>query len=338
MSSASENLAERLDRELRTRSQEARHYLLTAFAEAASTIDRLEEPPSIVFLGNPFEGHREIQALTRLANGFVVYLPPLALMVDPGPDIISRSLAAGIQPARLKAIFVSHPHIDHYVGVEAVIEEMCLLMMIRRGYLLLSVDTARSGAISAFHRGAAPRGGPTTMVLEPGKSFELLGTVITPVTAYHPGGGCGLILEKDGLKIGYTSDTNYVVSYRGKDGVHQLSGGDPFQPLDDFEEIQEYRQDLKDRYSKVDVLIANVGGHNSGVRDELSSLGLAHLLRGSQVKLCLLTHFLRTLLVPEDLRDRVARYVEAASGVKTMVACSCLRLDLAPFANAERGD
>lgn len=328
---ADPSTAERLDKELRQKSQASHEWLWQMLQDAVPRLlQPVEGPEAIVFLDNPLEG-KEMQVLTRLANGFVIYLPPLALLVDPGPDIITRALASGVELQRLNSIFISHPHMDHYAGAEAAIEEMCFLMLLRRGHLLLSEDTARSTVISAFHRGEAPHGGPEqVIVLHPGEPVELLGARLTPVPAYHNGGGCGLIIEKNGLRLGYTSDTSYIVSYQASDGTVRTIE-DNFAVMEDLAAIEDYRHDLKAAYSDVDVLVANVGGHASGARMELSALALAHLLRGSQVQLCLATHFMRTSLYPTDLRADIARYVQAASGVPTIVAESRLRLELATF-------
>ena len=214
--------AQRLDKELRQKSQASHEWLWQMMQDAVPRLlQPVAGPEAIVFLDNPLEG-KEMQALTRLANGFVVYLPPLALLVDPGPDIITRALTSGVELQRLNSIFISHPHLDHYAGAEAAIEEMCFLMLIRRGHLLLSEDAAHSTVISEFHRGAAPYGGPEqVIVLRPGEPVDLLGARLTPVPAYHHGGGCGLIIEKNGLRLGYTSDTSYIVSFRASDGTRR---------------------------------------------------------------------------------------------------------------------
>jgi glyoxylase-like metal-dependent hydrolase (beta-lactamase superfamily II) len=325
---ADAGLADRLDADLRRDTVSAHRWLWGNFTEMAQALDGRAEGDSLVFLDNPMEGVAEPPVVTRLANGFVVRLGDLAMMVDPGPDALSRCLSAGVVPSRVNAVYVSHAHVDHYAGAESVIEEMCLIMLIRRGRLLVSPAVAEAGCISAFHQGRTPRGGPETTVVQPGVPVALGDATLTPVPMYHPGGGCGFVLERDGLRIGYTGDTSYVVSYRDGHGVQQMAQRDNFEPIEDLLGVEAYREDLKQAYGGVDLLIANVGGHAQGLRAEMSSLGLAHLLSGSRVKLCLITHFLRGSLYPTDMRQRMADYIQARSGVRTVVATSRFRLPL----------
>jgi len=315
--------ATNLDLALRQRQDRNHQALWQLFTDRINTADHWDEPDSLLFLDNPAGGNGEPSLFARLANGFVVYLKPLALLVDPGPDVLTRALAAGVRPYRLNALYISHGHIDHYAGAESLIEEICFLMMVRRGYLLC--DSSVLGVISAFHRGEGARGGPETIVVRPGEPVELLGVRITPVPMYHKGGGCGFVLEKNGFKIGYTGDTNYIVTYRASDGqVRPIAAG--FGPTSDFAEVVTYREDLKAIYGDVDLLIANVGGHTHGLFQEMGTVALAHLLTGSRVKLCLATHFGRTCLYPDDLSADMAAYVEAASGVRTLPVQSRMRV------------
>lgn len=253
--------------------------------------------------------------------GFILEADGTRIYVDPGPAAVVQAQQMDIDLGSLDGIYISHGHLDHYGGAESVIEGMCWAMYARRGYLLAPESILYSEhLISDYHLGLASyggyKGGPKVVTLQKGQPVQIKKAILTPVPAYHGKENYGFILKAGGLTVGYTSDTNYIRKYSTPDGIKEVTAGS----IMDLINIVEYREDIKQAFSSVDVLIANVSTHNSWAHRHLTTLGLAHLLQDSQVKLCFLTHFNNCCVTPVDLRPAMAEYIQQSTGVKSISA------------------
>ncbi len=310
----------KVDAELRRKTREAA-------AESFSKYRHREEPAppppgaTVTFLGTGGNPEAVFNQVPRTA-GFVLVVDGLRLYVDPGPGAVVRAQEAGIDLGALDGIFISHGHLDHYAGAEAVIEGMCWGMFSRRGYLMAPRQMLeRDRLLSCYHQGLKThtgyKGGPTVVLLQAHQPIQIKNAVLTPVPVYHTEENYGFVLNTGNVSIGYTSDTNYIKSYSTPEGIKETGRRGPIM---DLLEVVDYRRDIKEMFSQVDVLIANVTSHNVYAHRHITTLGLPHLLQGSKVKLCFITHFNHCCLRPEDLRPAMAAYVENRSGVRTLYA------------------
>ncbi|ABO51496.1 beta-lactamase domain protein [Desulforamulus reducens MI-1] len=307
--------------------QELREKTGTAAIESYTKYRHRQEPApaapgaSVLFLGTGGNPEAVFSQVPRTA-GFILVVDGLRLYVDPGPGAVVRAREAGLDLGSLDGIFISHGHLDHYAGAEAVIEAMCWGMFVRRGVVLAPRQVLeRDRLLSIYHQGkdrlSGYKGGPTVRILEAHQPMPIGKVALTPIPAYHGEENYGFILQTESLTLGYTSDTNYIQGYTTPEGSKDLSYRGPIMDLID---IVDYRTDIKEAFSQVDVLIANVTSHNVYAHRHITTLGLAHLLRGSKVKLCIMTHFNHCCLSPDDLRPPMATYVEQTSGVRTLYA------------------
>lgn len=319
---------ENIDEELRQKTGKAA-------ADSFSKYRHREEPTefpvgaTVTFLGTGGNPEAVFSQIPR-TGGFLLTVNGLRLYVDPGPGAVVRAQEAGIDLGLLDGVFISHGHLDHYAGAEAVIEGMCWGMFARRGYLLASRQVLeRDRLLSRYHQGQniglGYKGGPTVIPLEAYRSVQLRDASITPIPVHHADENYGFVLKSGALTIGYTSDTNYIKSYASPEGVKELGRCGPIM---DLLAVVDYQQNVKDVFSQVDILIANVTGHNIYAHRHVTTLGLAHLLRGSRVKRCFLTHFNHCCVQPEDLRPMMADYVQQQSGVQTIYAVDGRTYDL----------
>ena len=311
---------QKLDAELRQKTAAA---VGQAFTKYRHREEAVPSPPgaAITFLGTGGNPEAVFSQIPRTA-GFYLEVDGLRLYVDPGPGAVVRAQEAGIDLGMLDGIFVSHGHLDHYAGTEAIIEGMCWGMYCRRGLLMAPGQILeREHLVSRYHQGRDSdlgyKGGPSVVTLGAHQPIQLKGLTLTPIPVHHAGENYGFILDTGNLKVGYTSDTNYIQSYLTPTGIQDLSRKGPIM---DLTEVVEYRRDIKDLFGQVDVLIANVTGHNIYANRHITTLGLAHLLQGSKVKLCFITHFNHCCLWPEDLRPAMATFVEHTSGTRTLYA------------------
>lgn len=286
----------------------------------------------IYFLGT---GGNPVNLITqyRQTGGFILKVGRAVIYVDPGPGAIVHAARAGLDLSMLEAVYVSHGHTDHCGEAGVVIEAMCRLMSARRGTVIAPGKVLDAGLISPFHQGREPsrayKGGPAEVVrASVGKSVTVEDAEVFPVTAYHGEENYGFVLYGEGgngLSIGYTSDTGYIISYMGDHGEREV---DPWDAMADFKGIIRYHEDIKAAFRDVDVLIANVSYHSLFANRCLTGVGLAHMLSGSRVRLCIMTHMDVSCFKPQDVSAEMARYVTEASGVKAIVAEDNRKYDL----------
>lgn len=305
----------------------------------------LARPPArparseIVFVGtggSPINLMRQVRA----TGGFYVELPEVRMFVDPGPGALVHARALGLPLEDLDAVYVSHGHTDHYTDAGALVESMCRAMSVRRGLLLAPRTVLDDGLVSAFHQGRRPDppypGGPRTVALDAGVAVTLAeGAVLRAVQAHHGGENYGFVLKTSGLRIGYTSDTGYLLAYR--DGAGERVAVEPGRAVVDFEAAVEVHLDLKAAFQGVDVLIANVTFMNHFAARQLTAIGLGDLLAGSGIGQAVITHLDPALSGDggEDRAPLLAEYVERVSGVATLLARDGMRL---PLRARERGE
>lgn len=307
-----------------------------AAAESFSKWRHREEPEtpppgvSVTFLGTGGNPEAIFSQVPRTA-GFILTVDGLRLYVDPGPGAVVRAQEAGIDLGAIDGVFISHGHLDHYSGAESVIEGMCWGMFARRGLLMApSQMLEEDRLLSRYHQGmtitpTGYKGGPKVVLLKANQAIKIKDAVLTPIPVHHAAENYGFILRTENIAIGYTSDTNYIKSYSTSEGIQQMSSRGPIM---DMLEVVDYRDDIKEAFSQVDVLIANVTSHNVYAHRHITTLGLPHLLKGSKVKLCFITHFNHCCIKPEDLRPAMAGYVERQSAVRTVYAVDGATFDI----------
>jgi ribonuclease BN (tRNA processing enzyme) len=279
---------------------------------------------SVVFLGTGGNPEATFTQQPQTA-GFIIAAGGVRIYVDPGPGAVVRAQQMNFDLGTLDAVYISHGHLDHYGGAEGVIEAMCWAMFARRGQLLAPQNALDGeGIISYYHQGfssyAGYQGGPQVTALQAQQPVMLKDSRLIPIKAYHSDHNFGFILETGKLTIGYTSDTNYIRKYSTPTGIVEVGKGHHKGPVMDMLDIVEYREDIKQAFSQVDVLIANVTTHNAWAHRHLTTLGLSHMLQNSKVKLCFLTHFNHICVEPVDIRGLMAQYIEETTGVKSVVA------------------
>ncbi len=280
--------------------------------------------PKILFLGTGGNPANLIEQ-ARQTGGFILYLPGFTLAVDPGPGVIWHINQNNVDPRGINGIFISHGHTDHYLGAPLLIEGMTRLMSQRRGVLLLANAILEEGLISLFHQGLHQYhegyvGGPAEVVtLCEGEKINLTSEItLTPVKAYHGKENYGFVINTPDISIGYTSDTNYIMEYEDREGTtKQVEKWIPISPPG---RITQFRGDLKEIFSQVDYLIANISYFNLFATRHITAVGLAHLLKGSRVKCCLMTHLDVCCTRPEPMAEKMADFVRDLTDIQVLVA------------------
>jgi len=136
------------------------------------------------------------------------------VLVDCGGDALQRILAAGLDPANLDAVILTHEHPDHISGYPLLIEKLWLSS--RRKPIPVygpapTLEVARTlfGAFSTDRWDGLPGREYHDVVLEPGTEVLRTGHLtITATPVDHPVPTIGLRFESsDGSVLAYSCDT-----------------------------------------------------------------------------------------------------------------------------------
>jgi len=132
--------------------------------------------------------------------------------VDPGPGALIYSLEAGLNPRKIKAILISHAHLDHVNDAELLIEAMTHGTTRRRGVLAAARSVLKGNevcekAISSYHQSMPEK------VIEAvlGVNFEIKGIKVAVCKAVHSDpDAVGFRFEsKDFGSFAYMPDSEY---------------------------------------------------------------------------------------------------------------------------------
>ncbi|MFA5930456.1 MAG: MBL fold metallo-hydrolase [Candidatus Micrarchaeia archaeon] len=254
----------------------------------------------IVFLGTG-GGRFNLVSQLRRTGGFIIR-GGLQLHVDPGPGALAACHDFSIDPEKTGAVVVTHNHIDHLNDAALMLEAINCYPDRKRGALIASgsvIDGDEYGekGISSYFMGKlsssriASQGKP--VLLGTGKRRAKL--IPTPVR-HEDRTGFGFVLEMEGKRVGYTSDTQYFAA-------------------------------LPQHFMRCDILIANnLKAWADGVPGHLYSATTVKLLSACSPSLCVLSHMGRSLI--ESGPDAEARKIQKASGVRTIAATDGMRIDV----------
>jgi len=250
----------------------------------------------IVFLGTG-GGRFNLISQMRRTGGF--YISGTArIHVDPGPGALAACHDFSIDPKKTDVVVVTHNHIDHLNDAELMLEAINCYPDRKQGILVstrsvLVADEFGERSISTYFTRKAER----AHVVAQGKPVKLKGAALIPAPVRHEDKtGFGFVLEMDGKRVGYTSDTEYFPS-------------------------------LSKHFPHCDILIANnLKAEADGVPGHLYSSTTAKLLSECSPSLCVLTHMGQSLIKSGPGKE--ARKIEMASGVRTIAAEDGMRLDV----------
>lgn len=256
----------------------------------------------IVFLGTG-GGRFNLVKQVRKTAGFRIN-GPLLIHVDPGPGVLAACKEFGQHPEKTDVIVVTHNHIDHVNDASLLIEAMADGWHVKKRGVLIGSKSVIVGdengdkGVSSYHLAKMER----DVVAEPGKkiAIEIAGksAFLLPTRVKHnDGSGFGFVLEMGGIRIGYTSDTEY------------------------FEGIGE-------QYAGCDVLIANcLKPNEDGIPGHLYSSTTAKLFSEAKPKLGVITHLGMKMMKAGP--EKEAKKIGKMSGVRTVAAVDGMKIDAA---------
>lgn len=145
----------------------------------------------------------------RACAGHLVQSGGTAILLDCGNGVLSN-LGKLIDPTELSAVFVTHGHIDHFADIYALQAALRYAPSGPMPPLQLHVPTglfSRMQAALGEHGASELASAFEVHELAAAHSVTVGGIRITPHPVEHVGEAYALVLEADGARLCYTSDT-----------------------------------------------------------------------------------------------------------------------------------
>jgi phosphoribosyl 1,2-cyclic phosphodiesterase len=170
------------------------------------------------------------------SGGLWMNLAGEEILVDPGPGCIVQATKRKLDATKLKAIILSHRHIDHANDVNIMIEAMTDGGFKRRGLLFAPSDAIEGDPTILKYLRSYPE---KIITFQAGQAYEL-GEVsfTTPIRHKHGVETYGFVFQLPGLTFSHITDTRFFPElpqvYRGDIlliNVVRLEQGHPFDHL-----------------------------------------------------------------------------------------------------------
>jgi phosphoribosyl 1,2-cyclic phosphate phosphodiesterase len=141
------------------------------------------------------------EGLSRLRTSILIENDGRHILIDTSPDLRQQLLLNG--SPNIDAVIWTHGHYDHFIGFG----EFYRVQKIPPVYAAPPVLNYCAGLFRFLPF--------LENCVNPYEPFELFGCVITPFLVRHPPAyTCGMLIECNGSKIGFTSDTNADIPQR----------------------------------------------------------------------------------------------------------------------------
>ncbi len=246
----------------------------------------------IIFLGTA--GARVMVANQILASGGLwLDLDGTQMLLDPGPGTLVQAAKRKLRPSKLKAIILSHRHLDHAADVNVIIDALTEGGLKRKGALFAPRDALEGDPVVLHYlRPALER----IELLQENQTYQVDNISFkTPLRHHHSVETYGLIFQTLKHNFSCIVDTKYF-------------------------------DDLCTAY-QAELLILNVVRLEPGPYDHLSAKDAGKIIQEIKPKVAILTHFGMTMWRARPWE--VAQRLQEETGVRVLAARDGLTFDLA---------
>jgi ribonuclease BN (tRNA processing enzyme) len=248
---------------------------------------------SITFLGTA--GARFVVAKQFLASGGAwLNFGGTEMLLDPGPGCLVRSIKRKLDASKLKAIILSHKHLDHSGDINIMIEAMTDGGWKQRGVVFAPSDALDKDAVIFTYLRKYPE---EIGILSEGTSYSVEDISFeTPVKHRHPVETYGFVFRTPRHTLSWITDTKYF--------------------------------DRLSSYYRAELLVMNVVLLEP--RDEVDHLSIPEakqIIDEVKPKAAILTHFGMSVwrARPWELTQKLSE----ATGIKVIAARDGMKFDLA---------
>ena len=262
-----------------------------SFPDIIKAMENLSD--TITFLGTA--GARFVVTKQFLSSGGVwLNFGGTEMLFDPGSGCLVHSVKKKLDASKLKAIILSHKHLDHSGDINIMIEAMTEGGWKQRGLVFVPSDALDKGAVILPYLQNYPE---KINILSEGGSYSVEGVSFeTPVRHKHPVETYGFIFRTPRHTIAWITDTKHF--------------------------------DKLSSYYRAELLVINVVllEPRDGV-DHLSMPEAKQIIAEVKPKIAILTHFGMSIwrAKPWELAQKLAD----DTGIKVIAARDSMRVDLA---------
>jgi len=207
---------------------------LSSFPDIIRAVQDLSD--TITFLGTA--GARFVVTKQFLASGGAwLSFGGTEILLDPGPGCLVHSVKKKLDASRLKAIILSHKHLDHSGDINIMIEAMTEGGWKQRGVVFAPLDALNKDAVILPYLQNYPQ---KIDILSEGGSYSVEDVSFeTPVKHRHPVETYGFVFKTPRHTLAWITDTKYfdklasyyraelliinVVMLESRDGIDHLS-------------------------------------------------------------------------------------------------------------------
>lgn len=217
--------------------------------------------------------------------------------IDPGPGALVYSLEMGLDPQKIRALLISHAHLDHVNDAAVLIEAMSQATTKKRGILIASRSVLKGNdicerAISNYHQLMLEK----VFEAEIGSKFEVNGIGILICKAVHSDPDTvGFRFETEQLgSFGYIPDSEY------------------------FDEVSKFYDGLR-------LLILSVlRPSGQPWKGHMTTDDAIKILEKTHPEIAIITHFGMQMIIRGP--EREAKLIEEKTGVPTKAAFDGMRI------------
>ena len=242
----------------------------------------------------------------RASGGIILQIEGNQFHVDPGPGAIVMAKLYGINLRENTAVFVSHNHINHAGGVNAVISAMTHNGLDKKG-VLVGNNSSLNGTpnfeafVHSFYKKCVER----YIALDAGSKVGINHVDIRLTKTKHSDEfGVGFKFHAQKYIIGYTSDT-------------------------------EFTNEIADEYKNTDILIMNVV-HPRKIKEKgfMNTEDAINFIQRVKPRLAIITHFGIKMLQADPLYE--AREIQKQTQVQVITAKDGMVINPVSFASSIR--
>lgn len=249
-----------------------------------------------------FENEYDLRADMHYCNGFIIDLKGDLVVVDPSTDFYSRLISSGYSALQIKAIIVTHEHLDHIDGLNILLDKI-----IRNGDLNVELylpNSAYNGRIPEYYKEKIASNDKIKTTLLDANKGQLQSSILLDkykiefLEMFH---GCpdtfGFKIKFPDFHLGHITDTGYAITVQTDLGVSPVK-----EVVGNFTQIIQKHYYIKDFYSSVDYAVVNINdiAYNRHSKYHLSAYDLQDIFEGSKLKKLILQHLLPINIEEED--------------------------------------
>ncbi len=249
-----------------------------------------------------FENELDLRADMDYFNGFLIDVVGDLIVVDPSTDFYARMLASGYSPLQIRALIVTHHHMDHLDGLRIFLEKFY-----RYGSnkidLFLPYE-AHQTEISEYHRNKmASKEYINLVLLDADNGQHQTSTILGKyqiefLEMFH---GCidtfGFKIKFPEFELGHITDTGYAIEVETSQGIFPSKEAEG-----DFIKITQKHEYIKEFYKDSDYVVVNINdiSYNRHSKYHLSGHDVVDIFQDSKLKKLILQHILPINIEEED--------------------------------------